>query len=759
MQTGQTITVALAGNPNCGKTVLFNALTGSHQRVGNWPGVTVERKSGCFKIAQQKFKLVDLPGVYSLSVVSDKDSVDAQIACDYLHAEGADILVNIIDASNLERNLYLTLQLLELKIPMILVVNMMDVVQQRGMELDLAGLQRELGCPVVAMVASRGAGMAELKNAILAMQKDMTSSQFALALPSAVAAGVENVASVLAATQPQQKRFDAKWLALRLLEDDQYAWQQVSAATQKFVKEQAQLIEEVLDEEPDILIADARYGFINQLSLRVMRLSAAKETVTQKIDRLVLHRWWGIPIFFGVMYLMFVFAINIGGAFQDFFDIGSTTIFVSGVAQVLTQWHVPNWLIAILAHGVGMGINTTITFIPVIGAMFLFLAFLEDCGYMARAAFVMDRLMRAIGLPGKSFVPMIVGFGCNVPAVMGARALANRRDRILTIMMMPFMSCGARLAIFAVFVSAFFPKGGQDIIFGLYLIGVLAAVGTGLLLRKTLLPGEPAPLVMELPPYHLPRVGTLFKHAWLRLKRFITRAGKVIVPVCVIIGALNSITLTGQLQPGGSDQSVLSAVGRVVTPVLEPMGVQPSNWPATVGLATGVLAKEVVIGTLNKLYSDVAHRQSGAAPLHFWQGLRAAVLSVPQNLLGLGAAFANPLKADEAPHAMNRTAYGVMYASFASKAAAFAYLLFVLLYFPCVSTMAAIQRELNRRWAVLSVAWNTGLAYVLAVVVYQLLTVSSHVWSSLAWVLGAVLLLASAVAALKFYLQQVVVDA
>lgn len=355
---------------------------------------------------------------------------------------------------------------------------------------------------------------------------------------------------------------------------------------------------------------------------------------------------------------------------------------------------------------------------------------------MARAAFVMDRFMQKAGLPGKAFVPMIVGFGCNVPAVMGARTLCNRRDRILTIMMMPFMSCGARLAIFAVFASAFFPVGGENIIFLLYVTGILAAILTGLLLRKTILPGKPAPLVMELPPYHIPRFGSLCRHMWQRLKRFITRAGKVILPVCVIIGVLNSITVTGQLVqgPAGGQQSLLSEVGRRVTPVLAPMGVEQKNWPATVGLVTGVLAKEVVVGTLNTLYSQQAHlTRQEAQHFNLWNGLRMALLSIPNNLSGIGSALKNPLAASEARHDMNPAVYGVMYHRFDGKIGAFAYLLFILLYFPCVSTMAAIRRELNRRWAAFSVFWSITFAYAVAVGVYQILTMMRHPVDSIIW--------------------------
>jgi ferrous iron transport protein B len=359
--------------------------------------------------------------------------------------------------------------------------------------------------------------------------------------------------------------------------------------------------------------------------------------------------------------------------------------------------------------------------------------------------------MRALGLPGKSFVPMIVGFGCNVPAVMGARTLANPRERILTVMMMPFMSCGARLAIFSVFASAFFPKSGAGIIFVLYLIGILVAVLSGLVLRKTVLSGKPTPLVMELPPYHRPRLRDLLQHAWHRLSGFLLRAGKYIVPICVLIGVLNSISVTGHLVDEGNPKSVLAAIGRSVTPVFAPMGIQQDNWPATVGLATGVLAKEVVVGTLNSLYTSLAHESAQQDTFNFGGELKQAVVSIPENLSSLAAAFINPFQASEAPHDMTQTAYGEMYQRFAGTAGAFAYLLFVLLYFPCVSTMAAMRREVSTAWATFSMFWSTGLAYALAVIAFQLFTCAAHPFISAVWSSSMVLALAVAVVVMRYY--------
>lgn len=749
---GGEINIALAGNPNCGKTAIFNALTGSRQRVGNWPGVTVAHKAGNLQYRGDRLQVVDLPGIYSTSMADDA-ALDEKVTCDYLLSNKVDMVVNVVDASNLERHLYLTLQLLEMRVPLILAVNMHDMLIKKGITLDVKKLSEFLNCPVVCLVARENKGVDDLKKQIVksyrAWKIDKECAPCSLfspwrsayQLPSAI---TESVTQLTELTK-------SEWLAQRLIENDRYALAQVSAEIKNVAQDHVAKLTRDLNEEPELIIADQRYQAVHKISQTVYTIVKTKrQSLTQMIDKVVLNKYLGVPIFLFIMYLMFVVAINIGGAFQDFFDIGSDTIFVGGLTQILQNIHAPSWAIAILANGLGVGINTVVTFIPVLAMMFVCLAFLEDSGYMARAAFVMDRLMRALGLPGKSFVPMIVGFGCNVPAVMGARTLANRRDRVLTIMMMPFMSCGARLAIFTVFASAFFPRHGAEIIFLLYITGILVAVLTGFILRKTILTGEPAPLIMELPLYHTPKLMALGLHAWQRLKQFVLRAGKVIVPVCVLLGVLNSLTITGELVQKGSSQSLLSATGRLITPVFEPLGVQQNNWPATVGLATGILAKEVVIGTLNSLYSQNTEIEK----FDLVGGLRQAVLSVPQNLSSIGSAFANPLAANEAPHDMNQTAYGSMQQGFGSVAAAFSYLLFVLLYFPCISTMAAIKREVNARWAYFSVAWCTAIGYTFAVISYQLLTVFAHPLSSSIWIGLMVFILAAGIFSLIFYARE-----
>ncbi len=726
--------IALVGNPNCGKTTLFNALTGAKQRVGNWPGVTVERKSGYFVEHDMTVEVIDLPGTYSLLLASDA-AIDERIACEFILSQQADIIINIADASNLDRHLYLTLQLLEMGVPVILALNMMDIVKMRKMQIDLHMLSQQLGCPVIALSATKVLGVKELKHAIVNYHAPTQYQSHNY--PESLQQSINTIAKLIT------EQSNAQWLAMRLLEGDVFARNIINneIILNEVTAQQASLTSS-LNEDVDIILADARYRFVQEtMNICVQYSTHVQRTWTSRVDQIVLNRVLGIPIFLGAMYLLFFFAINIGGAFQDFFDIGSQTLFVDGFAHVLTQLGSPTWLTVLLANGIGKGINTTVTFIPVIGAMFLFLALLEDSGYMARAAFVIDRFMRVLGLPGKAFVPMIVGFGCNVPAVMGARTLENKRDRILTIMMAPFMSCGARLAIFAVFTAAFFPRGGQNIVFALYLIGIAMAVLTGFILRQTMLTGDPSPLVMELPPYHLPHLKTLLLHAWQRLKGFVFRAGKLIVPICVLIGALNSLTVEGAISMADADtHSLLSVVGQWLTPVFSPMGMTTSNWPATVGLVTGVLAKEVVVGTLNTLYTQMGHLLDASSADNFsvLTNLQLALRSIPENLAQLSSAFANPVLAQAPIDPVNKGVYGLMYQQFDGQVGAFAYLLFVLLYFPCVSTTAAMLREVHRGWAIFSPIWMTSVAYGVSVLFYQTATWFRHPLSSSLWMAGIV---------------------
>jgi ferrous iron transport protein B len=744
-------TVGVVGNPNCGKTTLFNALTGARQHVGNWPGVTVEKKTGKYSFDHKLIELVDLPGTYSLEAADDQVSLDEKVARDYVASKQADLVINIVDASNLERNLYLTSQLIEMRVPMILVLNMMDAVKQRGIKIDIDFLEQFLGCPVIPITASTKDGIGLLKAAI-------NSAAIAKPIPSVKISYIPALEQAIDDLSPslieiaRQHPCDLRWLSVRLLEGDTLAQQIAGTALLPTVAELQRRVETQTDDEIDILAADARYGFVNELTGgAVCKLNEVSRHTTDKIDNIVLNRFLGIPVFLLVMYAMFMFTINIGSAFVDFFDQSVGALLVDGLSLALTDLNWPQWLIVLITSGIGGGIQVVATFIPIVGFLFMFLSALEDSGYMARAAFVMDRFMRMIGLPGKSFVPMIVGFGCNVPAIMATRTLENQRDRVLTNLMNPFMSCGARLPVYALFAAAFFPVGGQNLVFGLYLLGIAVAVLTGLIMRHTLFKGESAPFIMELPAYHMPTVRGVFIRTWDRLKSFLFNAGKVIIPMVLVLNFLNALGTDGTFGRENSNKSVLSEIGRSLTPAFKPMGIEKDNWPATVGIFTGVLAKEAVVGTLDALYSQFAVTDSSVAdkaPFNLEQALIDACLTVPKNLqavagnlldpLGLNIGTVGDMAAAASEQEVNADTFAAMQQSFDGKAGAFAYLLFILLYAPCVAATAAIYRETNLNWTLFVVFWTTGIAYMTATVFYQAMTYSRHPDYSLVWIGGLI---------------------
>lgn len=722
--------IALLGNPNCGKTSLFNQLTGSNQRVGNWSGVTVDKKTGHFRFDGHQVDVVDLPGVYSLSVVSDKSSLDEQIACDFVLSKAFDVIINIVDASNLSRNLYLTMQLLEMQVPMIVALSMEDIAKSKGAQIDHEQLAQLLGCPVVGIDARKKGSITTLKNTL----RKKTNAGHPVIYNAQIEKGLGQLVQCL---EKHDWLDNPRWLAIRLLERDLCAREIAKAHPD--IEALIQSIETEI-QSPDVALASQRYRNIAEINMAVQTpFKTSRAKLTQWIDAIALNRLLGVPIFLLVMYLMFEFAITLGGALQPLFDDSSRTIFIDGTLYLGYQLGLPTWLSAVLGQGVGLGINTVLTFIPQIGAMFLFLSLIEDSGYMARAAFVMDRLMQKVGLPGKAFVPLIVGFGCNVPSIMATRTLESHRDRLVTILMAPFMSCGARLAIFAVFSTAFFPQGGAFIVFLLYVTGIVVAILTGLLLKKTVLKGKNAPFVMELPPYHMPTLRTLCLTTWQRLKRFIFRAGKLIIPICLLVGSLNTILPNGHVVSEGSRRSILSYAGRAITPVLAPMGIEQDNWPATVGLITGALAKEVVVGTLNTLYTQRKKVAYDPASYDLLGGLKGAVDETIEGFKAMTlSTFSNPFTANEAQHHIDKTAMGHMITSFGSSLAAFVYMLFVLLYVPCVSTVAITVREAGKAFGVISTLWSLSIAYAIAVIFYQGALIFAHPISSSIWIVSLV---------------------
>lgn len=754
----KTHTICIAGNPNCGKTTLFNAMTGLRQDVGNWPGVTIERKVGEFRLGKDVVELVDLPGTYSLTP-SGSSGEDERIARDYILSGEPQAVINIVDASNLERNLYLTTQLLELRVPMLVVVNMVDIAREMGMEIDYAALSRELGCPVVGVVASRETGIEELKKEILHFLEHLQKPALPYRFPEDVEIAHNKMEALLRPSLDEK----AHSLAMHILETGPDENLAVPGEVAPQVKDLYDELNARYDGDLDIVVADTRYQFVSKVCETALeRRREVSHTLTDKIDRIVLNRWLGLPIFLLIMYVMFLFTQNLGAVFIDFFDVLVGGIFVDGFGALLTAIGAPEWLKVFLADGLGGGLQTVSTFIPVVLFLYLFLAFLEDSGYMARAAFVMDRLMAFLGLPGKAFVPLIVGFGCNVPAIMATRTLDRTNDRIITTLMAPFMSCGARLPVYVLFATAFYPHNGQNLVFLLYVIGLVFAVLTGFLLKRVALKGDVSPFVMEIPPYHIPTLKGVLRRTWDRVRDFTVRAGRVIVVIVCFLSFFNSLGTDGSFGNEDSDKSVLSSVGRAIVPVLAPMGVQEDNWPAAVGIFTGVFAKEAVVGTLDSLYSSI-DRQEGAAadaaegeeeaePWSLGAVLAEAGGTVVDNFAGLSEAFSDPLgiavddeatvEASAQEQGVDLSTIGSMQRLFGSTTAAFAYLLMVLLYMPCVAAIAAVYREVGPAWTVFSGAWCTVLGYSAATIYYRTATFAADPATAVVCIIGSLIALA-----------------
>lgn len=733
----KTFRIGLIGNPNSGKTTVFNALTGSRQHIGNWPGVTVERKAGYFRLSDgTQVEVVDLPGIYSLTSSSE----DERVAVEYALGGEADVFINVIDGTNLERNLYLSLLLAELNVPMMHILTMMDIVHDRGIKIDTAHLERHLGCPVVEVDLRKAAGVRNLVAAIEAAVNAPVHPTLRITYPDEVEREIE---ALLPFCGPVAESFHVRerWVAIHLLEGDPLVCGKAAAmgvVAGVDLEAARSRIVGILKEYPDESFANARYGVIQGLCHEVVSRARPDVFFTQKLDRFILNKWLGIPFFLFVMYTVFWVTQVVGGSFIAFFDKLGGTLFVEGPAVLLARMGVPAFLVALIASGLGAGLQTMATFVPPIFLMFFCLSILEDSGYMARAAFVMDRFMRWLGLPGKSFVPLLVGFGCSVPAIMATRTLESRRDRFLTIFMTPFMSCGAKLPVYVVFGAAFFADNPGRLVFLIYLSGMVLGILTGLMLKKTLFYGEPSHFIMELPPYHLPRIKHILLHAWDRLKIFLFRAGKVIVPMVLLLGVLNTIGTDGSIGNEDSENSVLSAIGTTLTPVFTPMGVEKENWPATVAIFTGLFAKEAVIGTMTSLYGQDASRdadQSEEDAFDFWGGIGEAFATIPESLGDILSTLTDPLgmrdvSGDETSVAAafdtDTSVFTNMRIKFSKgRHQAFAYLLFILLYVPCLAAMGAAFRELGRFYGVVMMIYLTVLGWSVATLYYQI-TLGHH---------------------------------
>lgn len=709
-KTDNAPVVALAGNPNAGKSTIFNTLTGGRQHVGNWPGKTVDVKSGVVRWNGSAVTLVDLPGTYSLSA----HSLEEIIARDFILEERPDAAIVVADATNLERNLYLAAQVMELGVPVALALNMMDRAEAEGIVIDVDLLSRLLGAPVVPTVGTRRQGLLELVG--LAVTE-------AAPRPNLIDYGIE-LEQEIAALQGQVALWspDApRYATLKLLEGDKLALQALGSdpagdGLRAEARAAAARVQAVYGDDVELLVADRRYGFVHGLAHQVVkRRGGQRRSLTDRIDDIAAHRVLGLPIFFLLMALVFKLTADASAPFVDWID-STVGVLAGWVTAGLTAIAAPAWLISLLVDGVLAGVGGVLVFLPVLLILYFCLALLEDSGYMARAAFVMDKLMHLLGLHGKSFIPLIVGFGCNVPGILATRTLENRRDRILTGLMVPLMSCAARLPVYVIFAAAFFPQNASAVIFGLYLLGIVLAVLTGLLMRRTLFGKTPDSLfVLELPPYRLPAWRGLRTHMWRHSEEFVRKAATLILAAAVVVWALLNLPIGVE----NAEDSLFGRAAGVFAPIFEPLGF--GNWQATGSLATGLVAKEVVVSSMAVIYLgdqpveppadvDIAADVRGIV-VGFGQAVVDSVRIVLSMIPGVDLLGDEPAQAD--------TSLSQALQSNFTPASALAFLVFVLLYAPCVAAMGALKTEFGTRWMVFSFFYLLGLAWIAGFVTYQ----------------------------------------
>ena len=726
----KNLTIALTGNPNCGKSTVFNELTGLRQHVGNWPGKTVEKKEGSFKFKDVDFEVVDLPGTYSLTAYSQEE----KIARDFIIEEQPDAVVSIVDAANLERNLYLTLQVLELGVPVILALNMMDQADRNQLKIDEAKLSTALGVPVVPMVAREGKGFDELKAALIGVAESGVAKKEVGSYTPALTAALGELTAVVNKDAELVKKFNPNWLATKLLEEDADILEKIGNKNVALLSKAGELRDSLSKDSEftvETQLAEGRYGFIHGVVQSVLKKPAHKpETTSDKIDKVVTNRWLGIPIFLIMMWIVFKLTTDIAGNYLDWVDGvigGPLTNWVTAIIGWISLDG--SWFESLVVDGIIAGVGGVMVFVPVMMSLYLALAVLEDSGYMARAAFVMDRLMRALGLHGKSFMPMIVGFGCTVPAIYATRTLENDRDRILTGLLVPFMSCGARLPVYVLFASIFFPANASGVIFGLYVLGIVIAILLGLALKNTVFKTEEqSAFVMELPPYRMPTLKSLWASTWERTSHFVRKAWTLIMVTSIIIWALLAIPVTGEgsFADAPVDDSAFAAVSGVIAPIYNPAGF--GSWEASGSIITGFVAKEVVVSTMAQAY-DIEEAEEEAEPTTFLEDLLGivtsfftatwdAIRSIPL-IVGIdvfeGEEEEEPIDLMAAVEQNFEESSGGR-----GKLASLGFMVFTLLYTPCMVAVAAARQEFGNKWMWVSVIGQFALAWVAAVAIFQI---------------------------------------
>lgn len=681
-----SLKIALAGNPNCGKTTLFNALTGSNQFVGNWPGVTVEKKEGKLK-GHKDVVIMDLPGIYSLSPYT----LEEVVARNYLIGERPDAIINIIDGTNIERNLYLSTQLMELGIPVIMAVNMIDILEKSGDKIYVNKLADKLGCEVVEISALKGTGIRKLSEKAVGLAQRKQAAMPVHSFDSEVENIIEDVASMLGSEVPEeQKRF----FAIKLLEKDDKIGEQLSRVPD--VSAQIKALEDKFDDDTESIITNERYTYISSIIHDcVTKAKGEKLTTSDKIDKIVTNRFLALPIFAAVMFIVYYVSVTtVGtwatdwmndGVFADGWHLfGIEALFVPSIPSLiegaLNAIGCAAWLQSLILDGIVAGVGAVLGFVPQMLVLFIFLAFLEGCGYMARVAFIMDRIFRKFGLSGKSFIPMLIGSGCGVPGIMASRTIENDRDRKMTIMTTTFVPCGAKLPIIALIAGALF-NGAWWVAPSAYFVGIAAIICSGIILKKTkLFAGDPAPFVMELPAYHLPTVGNVLRSMWERGWSFIKKAGTIILLSTIVLWFLQGFGWVDgrftMLEAEQLDSSILAAIGNVIAPLFAPLGW--GDWKMAVAAVTGLIAKENVVGTFGILFGFAEVAEDGA---EIWGQLAGSMTAV----------------------------------------AAYSFMVFNLLCAPCFAAMGAIKREMNNiKWFFIAIGYQTLLAYVASLCIYQI---------------------------------------
>lgn len=657
-------TIALVGNPNSGKTTLFNALTGTNQHVGNWPGVTVEKKEGTLDFNGKKYNIVDLPGTYSLGAYSE----DEVVARDFIMKDDPDIVINVVDATNIERNLYLTTQLLEMGTKVIIALNMMDEAKEKNISIDIKKLSKELGVPVIATVASKKNGIDDLiKEAIDFMGREKTS-QNKIDYGKDIDLEINRLKEVIENAN-LNTGYPSEWIAIKLLEGDEYISKIIDKNILNIAQKSSDTIA-VAAMEPELIIVDKRYEFIGNIVNKAVK-KPKEEVITKsdKIDKVLTHKWFGLPIFALIMLAVYQLTFAIGeDILQEGLNAGMEAL-TEAIEGFLISVNAPELLTAFITDGILGGVGAVVEFVPLIMVLYLLLGILEDSGYMARAAYVMDRIMRSVGLHGKTFISMLVGVGCNVPGIMATRTLDSKKDRMIAILINPFISCGARLPIYLVFISAFFPKHKALILFSIYAFGFLVAIIMGKIFSKTLFEGESSYFVMELPPYRIPTLKGTLLNMWDKVSSFLKRAGTVIFAVVTVLWVLS--VLPYGVEPY-SEASILGKIGTFIAPIFKPAGF--GTWQASVGLFAGIVAKEAVVATLGMVYAGV---EEGAKLISAVQG-----------------AF-TPLSA-------------------------ISFMAMTLLYTPCAAVIGTIKRETNStKWAAFTAFYTFAIGWIVSVLIFQ----------------------------------------